>query len=173
MQLSVAIGQQPIRGNGSHKLQPVVATTKEAAKHAFAELLNAELTRVGIPDGRARIGAIHKALRVRGKSLVSREQVRKWVRGIDIPDQANLRAVCTLLKLDWARLQTGTPTLASPQFLELQALWDVMDDVQRASLLNFARFTRDEAHLIKARPEGKDSDHSEDERASLQRVRRI
>lgn len=171
LQLSVAKRQQPIRGIGRDRLQPVVASHKDAARKAFGQLLNAELDRIDVPKERGRVSSIYKALKEKGKPLVSREQVRKWVRGIDIPDQANLRIVCDRLKLDWTRLQTGASIKGpSPLFLDLKAVWDDMDESQRISLVRYAKYLRDGADNNKARPEGMDA--SEGERASLQRHRR-
>lgn len=173
MQLSVAQRQQPIRGIGCPTLQPVVAHSKEAARKAFADRFNAELDRVQVPDGRQRIGWIYKTLRNKGQPLVSREQVRKWVRGKDIPDQANLLIVCEQLKIDWVRLQGGDqPDPPTPLFMELQDAWEALDsEHQRQELIRFAKYLaqQDERRPAKARPEGSES---EGERASLQRRRR-
>jgi hypothetical protein len=172
MQLSVAKGQQPIRGTGCINLQPVVASSKDTSREEFGRLFNSELDRIGAPAERARIGWVFKTLRDknRGKKLVSREQVRKWIKGIDFPDRANLWTVCRFLELDWTRLQPGIePPSHSPLYVELQAVWDDLREDQQYSLLNYAKYIRDEANNNKARPEGSDS---EGERASLQRHRR-
>jgi hypothetical protein len=171
MQLSVAKGQQPIRGIKRGSLQPVVASHKEAARKTFGRLLNAELDRIDAPRERGRVSWIYKSLKDKGRPLVSREQVRKWVRGIDIPDQANLRIVCDRLKLDWTRLQTGVVVAGpSPLFLELKAVWDDLSESERQNLVRYAKYIREEADVsTKARPEGPES---EGERASLHRHRR-
>lgn len=169
MQLSVAKRQQPIRGITRGSLQPVVASHKEAARLAFGRLLNQELDRIDAPKDRGRVSWIYKTLKDKGRPLVSREQVRKWIRGIDIPDQANLRIVCDRLKLDWTRLQTGAIVAGpSPLFLELKAVWDDLDESQRINVIRYAKYIREEADVA-ARPEGSES---EGERASLQRHRR-
>lgn len=177
LQLSVAERQQPMRGTGSRNLQPVVASTdtvKQLARRAFANRLNLELDRIGVPDGRQRIGWLHRTLKNKGKPLVSREQVRKWVRGVDIPDQANLAIIVEQLKLDWGRLQTGDqPDPADELRLELQAAWEALDsDRKRLELIRYANYLAqpEEPKSTVARPEGSES---EGERASLQRVRRI
>lgn len=148
----------------------MVAAVKDVARKAFAELLNAELDRVGVPKDRARIGWVHKNVKYKGAPLVSREQVRKWIRGIDIPDQTNLRIVCEQLKLDWARLQTGGPPApVSPTFLELQQTWETLDDAKQDALLEYARFIKAKKEVdarATARPEG---ESSEGNRAALQR----
>lgn len=169
-----------MRGRPLAMLQPVVARTKEtdkeAARKAFAKQFNAELDRIGIPAGRARVSKVFVLLHKDRKKLVSREQVRKWVRGVDIPDQANLRIACERLQLDWARLQTGAEADGhSGLFLELQAAWGALDaDSTRRELIRYAHYlgAKDGA-TTPARAEGTDSDHSEADRAALQRVRRF
>jgi len=174
LQLSVAKRQQPIRGKSRGTLQPVVADPKKTAREEFARLFNAELDRVAIPDGRARISAVFKGLHINRKKLVSREQVRKWIRGIDIPDAANLRLVCERLKLDWTRLQPGSePETPDPLFTDLKTAWEALGtDTARRELIRYARYLgATEGVSITARPEGTDSD-SEAARAPLQRHRR-
>jgi hypothetical protein len=174
LQLSVAVRQQPMRGLGRGTLQPVVANDKGAARQRFSRLFNAELDRVGIPTDRARISAVYKGLHHNRKKLVSREQVRKWIRGIDIPDAANLRLVCERLKLDWTRLQPGSePETPDPLFIDLKTAWEALrTDTARMELIRYARYLgATDGASIQARPEGTDSD-SEAERASLQRHRR-
>jgi hypothetical protein len=174
MQLSVAYRQQPMRGFDACRMQLVVASLKDMARKAFADLLNAELDRVGVPQDRARIGWVHKSVKHKGKPLVSREQVRKWIRGKDIPDQTNLRIVCEQLGLDWARLQTGTvPTPMSAADAEIQAAIAALDEAKKYAVLQYVRFIKDDDAKADARaaarPEG---DDSEGDRASLQRHRR-
>lgn len=160
-----------MRGGAWSTLQLVVAKDKEAARKSFALLLNAELDRVQVPGGRARISAVYKGLHKDRKKLVSREQVRKWLRGIDIPDQANLRMACERLNLDWTRLQTGAAKgAASGLFLELQAAWNALEtDRTREELIKFARYLGTKDEHATALTEGSES---ESERASLQRHRR-
>lgn len=162
-----------MRGNASVTLQLVVAKDKQAAREAFASQLNDELDRIGVPPGRPRISDVHRRLRKDGKSLVSREQVRKWVRGKDIPDQANLRIVVERLNLEWTRLQPGAAAPeASHLYLRLQAAWEALtNDTARQALIDYALYlgAKDGA-ATKARPEGS---VSEGERASLQRSRRV
>lgn len=151
----------------------MVATLKDVARKAFADLLNAELDRVGVPTDRARIGWLHKNVKHKGAPLVSREQFRKWIRGKDIPDQANLRILCQQLKLDWARLQTGTTTEPmDPEILELQAELVTLDRDERKAVRTYVRLLKqDDKEAVdgSARTEG---DSSESDRASLQRHRR-
>lgn len=161
-----------MRGSRRASLQLVVGNEKEAARKAFAKKFNAELDRVEIPPDRARVSAVHKRLKKDQKPLVSREQVRKWVRGIDIPDTANLRIVVERLKLDWIRLQPGASHgAATDLFLKLKAAWDALEsDQARQQLIDYAHFLGSkDGTATKARPEGSES---EGERASLQRHRR-
>lgn len=157
-----------MRGAATLTLQPVVANAKEAARQEFAKLFNEELDRVQIPRERARVGSVHKALRDKGKPLVSREQVRKWVKGIDIPDQGNLWVVCKRLKLDWTRLQPCSDGTAATRLpVEFHAVLAALNENQRMEVLRYARLIRLEAeNNNEARAEGNDS---EVDRAPLHR----
>lgn len=145
-------------------LQPVVATEKEAERLAFAKLLNSELTRIGAPAGRGRVAWVYRELRKRGRAMVSQEQVRKWMRGIDIPDQANLRMMCERLGLNWTALHPGAiGQPPSPLYLELREAFDELpNDVVRREVVEFARFKSVLANPPdkpdRARAEGKDSE---------------
>lgn len=120
----------------------MVAGEKDAARKAFAKLLNAELERVGLGPGHGQVRDVHTALKRKGVELVSYEQVRKWIAGKDIPDQANLRLVVERLKLDWKRLQTGSEGHhTTPLFFELQVAWEALaTDQDRKEVLQFVRF---------------------------------
>lgn len=151
----------------------MVADPKDVARKAFGVRFNAELDRIGIPAGRPRVSAVFRALKKDQKPLVSREQVRKWVRGVDIPDQANLELVVERLRIDWTRLQAGAakrPT--SPLLPRLMAAWNALqsDDARQQAVVYLEYLGAKDGTATKARPEGIDDD-SEGDRAELQRHR--
>lgn len=123
-------------------MQPMVATGKERAREEFARLFNEELTRIGAPAERGRIAWVYKKLKEKGKKLVTEQQVRKYVRGIDIPDQAHLRLICERLKLDWVKLAGPSKSeQKDPLQAELEALWMALtNDAERLQVIQFMRF---------------------------------
>lgn len=132
-----------MRSDSCPTLQLMVAPAKEKARQLFGKLFNAELDRVEFPGGRQRIGAVFEALKEKGVPLVSREQVRKYVRGKDMPDQANLQLIVKRLKLDWARLASAgsAATTQDPMLLELEEVWrELPTDTDRVEVIKFARF---------------------------------
>lgn len=63
----------------------MVAPEKIKERQEFGRLFNLELDRIGAPAGRGRIQWVYREIQENRKALVSTQQVRKWVRGIDIP----------------------------------------------------------------------------------------
>ena len=141
----------------------MVATYKNAEKLAFSKLLNAELDRIGVPNDRTRIREVWQRLKLKGVPLVSREQVRKWLKGIDIPDQTNLRLTVQRLNLVWTNLQPGAAPspIGEPQFQELLEVWERLDADARQDVVDLAIHVRDKFEKKKnttARVEGKDAE---------------
>lgn len=94
LQRTVGNGKQPMRGVGRRTLQSMVAQGKVSQRREFAERLHAVLDEradEGCPPrtGRGRPTWLWKRLSLRGRAFVSREQVRKYLMGSDVPDMAN------------------------------------------------------------------------------------
>ena len=97
-------------GSPSHTLQPVVVLPKEQQRRRFGLLLNAALDRRGVPqDSRqeSRTTWLFEELKEGGVPLVSREAVRKWLRGIDFPDQSNEAILRQRLDIEAWELDTS------------------------------------------------------------------
>lgn len=122
----------------------MVAPEKIKERQEFGRLFNLELDRIGAPAGRGRIQWVYREIQENRKALVSTQQVRKWVRGIDIPDQANLRIICKRLSLNFAALQPNVEvlnlTLSDPQILRIIEAWPKLEEGPREEIANFAEF---------------------------------
>lgn len=118
----------------------MVASVKIKARAEFGRLFNAELDRVEAPKARGRVAWVHKHLKENQKELVSYEQVRKYVRGKDMPEQANLWIICQRLGLDWTRLSPMVSNADADQYAQaLWELWPRLDDDTKRDLVGAAR----------------------------------
>lgn len=123
----------------------VVSSDKIRARAEFGRLLRAELIRKGFQDGRGLVAAVHRQLKDgKGRPLVSYEQVRKWITGKDIPEQAHFRIACERLGLAWGRLHPGATdaaeeTAPDPMLEEFLVLWHALDEKRREHILASAR----------------------------------
>lgn len=134
-------------------MQPMVATAKEQAREAFGKQFRAELTRIGIPDDRKRIKTVHKRLMSGRHELVTYEQVRKYIKGIDFPDMANLWTICHRLGLDWNSFGPGNTDGASEEIdgllARMRAAWAAIDDdTQREHVVRTAELLAGKSHQV-------------------------
>ena len=150
-----------MRGWVPATLLGVVQADKKRQREVFGQLLNAALERRGVPE-RGRTTWLFEKLKKRGARLVSREACRKWIRGLDFPDQANLRELCeraeiAMSELDFARSaarpvgKSGART--DRELNELIALWSALQPAQRESIIGVARQFAD-----RSAPETADAD---------------
>lgn len=135
----VADGQQLIRVRPSRTVQLMVALTKEQAREGFAKRFNEALNETPeVPKDRGRIAWVAKRYRVTG------EAARKWVRGEDIPDRANLANISRDLGVnsEWlfAGLGNKRPIVVDALRVELDEVWASLEPNDRTEVLNFARF---------------------------------
>jgi hypothetical protein len=134
----VANGQQPMIAGRPANLQLMVVRTKDEAKAEFAKNLNHELDRLQVP----RRG---RPLWLRDKlgKIVSRESCRKWLAGLDLPDQTNMSILIDRLELNEQLLRTGTwgpaPGAKDEQFVELQKAWPTLNDDARNAVIGMIR----------------------------------
>lgn len=120
----------------------MVASEKLKARAEFARLFNAELdAKTNVPAKHGRVAWVHKHLKDKDhKELVTYEQVRKYIRGVDMPEQANLWIICQRLKLDWARL--GPAVVESPTDHWGRIMWELwprLDEDTRRDFVGAAR----------------------------------
>ncbi len=142
MQPIVAFRQQPMRGIITYKMQLMVAPEKTTARLEFGALLNAALDHIDTcPPKRGRVRWLFKALKKNQVPLVSYEQCRKYLRGKDIPDQANLRIIAERLKIGVSVLQPkeAANDPSDYELDELLRLWKDADTRGRASIMAVAR----------------------------------
>jgi len=87
-------------------MQLMVASAKTAARAEFGKLLNVALDRIEeCPKARGRTQWLFRALKENHVRLVSAEQCRKYIKGVDIPDQAHLRIIAKRLHIPLSALQ--------------------------------------------------------------------
>lgn len=141
LQPIVARSQQSIRGLDLATMQLMVATTKKQAREEFSKNLNRELDRLKAPQ-RGRPKWLQKEL----KNIVTYESCRKWLKGLDIPDQGNLSVLVDTLGLNQQYLRTGTwesaPGASDNRFSELQKIWPDLDEKYQDHLVETARMGR-------------------------------
>lgn len=144
VQLTIANGKQPMRGVGRRTLQSMVAQGKVSQRREFAERLHAVLDEradEGCPPrtGRGRPTWLWKRLSLRGRAFVSREQVRKYLMGSDVPDMANFLVFSDRLGVSPMRLLPGTGEQdESAELEQLARLWRTLDKEGRAQVLSVA-----------------------------------
>lgn len=143
LQPIVAICQQPIRATARVTLQPVVALTKQEVRAAFSRRLNRVLDETpSVPKTRGRRTWVAK------RYGVSIETARKWLTGVDVPDEGNGARIATDLQisLDWLRAGIGSPRAAAETdriLDELVAVWASLGEGDRKEVVKFAKFRRD------------------------------
>lgn len=144
VQLTVANGKQPMRGMGRRTLQPMVAQGKVSQRREFTERLHAVLDEFGDQGcpprtGRGRPTWLWRRLSIRGRAFVSREQVRKYLSGTDVPDMANFLTFSDRLGVSPMRLLPGAGESDHGAELEqLARLWRTLDKEGRAQVLSVA-----------------------------------
>lgn len=75
-------------------MQRMVVRTKSDARAAFSAALNGFLEALGVPS-RGRPRWLYDRLKAHARrEVVTYESCRKWLKGLDIPDQANLTILC-------------------------------------------------------------------------------
>jgi hypothetical protein len=119
-------------------MQLVVVKTKIEAREEFAKNLNAELDRLQAPK-RGRPDWLRKQI----GEIVSRETCRKWLGGLDLPDQANMSILIDTLGLNQQLLRTGrwepAPGSKDQQFAELERMWPHLDTGLREAVMAVVR----------------------------------
>jgi hypothetical protein len=141
LQPIVAERQQPMRVRRSFTLQPMVANNKAEARLAFSRRLIAFLHNLGIPE-RKRISWLYERMRDGGKPLVSRETCRKWLRGLDLPDEANFEVLATKIGADAYNLRFGDTAIPSgfdSDTRELIEHFRKIESHQRQNILNIVK----------------------------------
>lgn len=89
--------------------------------------------------GRGRTTWLWRRLSLRGRAFVSREQVRKYLSGTDVPDMANFLTLCDRLGVSPMRLLPGAGEADDNAELEqLARLWRTLDKEGRAHVLSVA-----------------------------------
>lgn len=139
LQPIVAIGQQLILAAEVFKLQPVVVITKEQAKAAFSRRLNQVLDEdANVPKERGRRSWVAK------RFSVSIETARKWLTGLDLPDEGNFARIVADLHVsaEWLRSGQGDrrPQESDPVMDELQAVMRSLPTEDREEVLRYAKF---------------------------------
>jgi len=135
MQPIVALCQQPMRARQPRRMQLMVVRTKEEAREEFSRNLNSALDKLGAPKrGRP------DWLRTKIGNLVSRESCRKWLFGLDIPDQANLSVLVSTLDLNAQQLLTGEwempPGSQDSRLTALTKIWPELEDKTREAIMS-------------------------------------
>lgn len=124
----------------------MVVSDKKRVRAEFAEALKRVVGALkGAPKGRGMPAWVYRRLRDKdGVRLVSQEQVRKWLNGTDLPDQANLRLICERLPADITELQPALAAARGPNGLldmRLRRAWEALgsEDLRR-EVVEFAEF---------------------------------
>lgn len=147
LQPIVALRQQPMRVSGSDTLQPMVVQakrvirTKDDVRKEFGARLTEHLERNGIPR-RRQISYLYERLSVKGVPGVSKETCRKWTRGLELPDEANLDLLASRIGADPYVLRHGEhpiPSSHDDETHELFDLWKKIPDEQRSHVIQIMR----------------------------------
>lgn len=134
LQPIVALSQQGIVANRRGTLQPMVVRTKSDAKKGFGKALNEFLDGVSeCPNGRGRTTWLRARLNKHARSeVVTYEAVRKWLKGLEIPDQSNLVILMDAIKATWPDLFPEISKTSS-----LASLIQILDHDQQQQVLGF------------------------------------
>lgn len=151
LQPIVAVRQQPPLAFVLSKLQPMIALTKNEARKRFGQQLNTVCNALGAPV-RGRPKWLQKQIR----NAVSYEQCRKWLAGIDIPDEANTAILVDSLgtSTQYLKDRVGTPLKSSRENSEadeLLRIWNNITDEGRAQFLRSAHTIELAYNLINQR----------------------
>lgn len=147
VQSIVAISQPPMRARVAGTVQFMVASpAKDEARELFSKNLNAELSAQEAPD-RGRPDWLRRKLLSDGRLKVSRETCRKWLAGLDIPDQAHMSILISVFRLNLQKLRTGTweppPGAHDENFVRLVKAWPDLDDRSRALVMGIIDLARE------------------------------
>lgn len=140
LQPIVASRQQPEVSGGSSSMQPMVVSTKEQVRAAFAGRLNALLERRGVKKwGRpARLYEILKAHNG-GEQVVSKTACQNYLNGDDLPDEANKAILADALQVSQWELYEDPARLPDPATIELLRYWNKLSDSKRGFVLQAAK----------------------------------
>jgi hypothetical protein len=122
----------------------MVVRTKDQAKAEFAKNLNAALSAQGAPD-RGRPEWLRR--RLAPGLEVSRETCRKWLAGIDIPDQAHMSVLIDRFRLNEQQLRTGSwspPPGHDKDLDRLNALWAHLPPMIKAAIMGMIKAVEDD-----------------------------
>jgi hypothetical protein len=116
----------------------VVVKTKEQAREEFSRNLNKALDQVEAPK-RGRPEWLRKEV----SGIVSRETCRKWLSGLDIPDEGHMSVLADRFSLNIQHLRTGkwepSPGSRDARFAELERAWPNLDDTIRDAIIGVVR----------------------------------
>jgi hypothetical protein len=119
-------------------MQLMVVKTKEQAREEFSRNLNKALDQIEAPK-RGRAGWLRKQI----GEIVSRESCRKWLNGLEIPDEAHMSVLIDRFSLNMQHLRTGrwepSPGSRDERFGELERAWPELDDNIRNAIMGVLR----------------------------------
>lgn len=144
LQPIVAFRQQPLVAFAVVKLQHMVVDAKKRERVAFGKRLSARLAELDIAP-RKQINYIFESWP--RSTRPTREAIRKWLRGVNIPDQANLAILAGILETVSATLTSPamdevdahTNTADTP-FAILKQIWETLEPPERKYVLDAAKF---------------------------------
>lgn len=136
----VAFRQQRMRAFQLGSMQRMVVRTKKDAKEAFANALNKFLERREVPV-RGRASWLYDRLKAHARQeVVSYESCRKWIKGLDIPDQGNLTILCEAIG---ATRDDLFPTKGTPTSGSLEALIKDLEPDEQQKVIGYISALRE------------------------------
>jgi len=131
----------------------VVAMSKDQVRKAFSRRLN------GVLDEIADISGDNRRRRrswMRDRYKVSVETARKWLTGIDLPDQMHLAMLAADLKVssDWLLTGNGArrPPVQDQLLEELLTIWPQLSSDDRHEVLRYAHYRGDRPRHARTPP---------------------
>ena len=118
-------------------MQLVVVKTKNEARAEFSKNLNIVLDRHKAPK-RGRPEWLRQFL----NEIVSRETCRKWLSGLDLPDEAHMSVLVDRIGTNAQFLRTGrwepAPGSTDARFSELEKAWPYLDEAIKNAIAGLA-----------------------------------
>lgn len=124
----------------------VANVKKDDLRREFGRWLSRELIAKGMPESRGGPGWLKKELWIRGRIKISYESCRKWLIGLEFPEQAHLKALGDIFGISHSpmtgNLSPTKPKETDEQLEELLFLWQDLDTDGKDHVVTSAKLAK-------------------------------